>query len=91
MLSLVIINSLVMAGSAIEAMLVSALEILNYAREEFEKALKLRDMLSYRNVVDKAFLALVIAIDAFIYGKTGVIPRTTVNAGESSGKWVMRT
>ena len=55
------------------------MEILNYAREEFEKALKLRDMLLYRNAADKAFLALVIAINAFIYGKTGVIPK---NHGE---------
>ncbi|GAB6944507.1 hypothetical protein JCM14467A_12890 [Vulcanisaeta sp. JCM 14467] len=74
-----IINSLVMAGSAIDVMFASALEILNYAKEEFEKALKLRGMLLYRNAADRAFLALVIAINAFIYGKTGVIPR---NHGE---------
>lgn len=57
----------------------SALEVLNYAKEELDKALRLKDMLLYRNAADKAFLALIIAINAFIYGKTGVIPR---NHGE---------
>ncbi|WP_243671251.1 hypothetical protein [Vulcanisaeta sp. JCM 16161] len=32
-------------------------------------------MLLYRNAADKAFLALIIAINAFIYGKTGIIPK----------------
>ncbi len=56
------------------AMFMSALEVLNYAKEELNKALRLKDMLLYRNAADKAFLALIIAINAFIYGKTGVIP-----------------
>ncbi len=62
------------------AMFMSALEVLNYAKEELNKALRLKDMLLYRNAADKAFFALIIAINAFIYGKTGgVIPR---NHGE---------
>jgi len=32
-------------------------EILSYAKEELEKALKLRDVFLYRNAADKAFLA----------------------------------
>ncbi len=61
-------------ANAHEAMLRSALEILNYAKEEFDKALKTRDMYLYRNAADKAFLALIIAVNAFIYFKLGVVP-----------------
>lgn len=61
-------------ANAHEAMLRSALEILNYAKEEFDKALKTRDMYLYRNAADKAFLALIIAVNAFIYSKLGVVP-----------------
>ncbi|ADN50810.1 PaREP1 family protein [Vulcanisaeta distributa] len=68
-----------MSSNALSAMFMSALEVLNYAKEELDKALRLKDMLLYRNAADKAFLALIIAINAFIYGKTGVIPR---NHGE---------
>ncbi|WP_054856859.1 PaREP1 family protein [Vulcanisaeta sp. JCM 16159] len=64
-----------MTSNALNAMFMSALEILNYAKEELDKALKLKDMLLYRNAADKAFLALIIAINAFIYGNTGVIPK----------------
>ncbi|MGC8598097.1 MAG: PaREP1 family protein [Thermocladium sp.] len=68
-----------MSSNALNTMFMSALEILNYAKEELDKALKLKDMPLYRNAADKAFLALIIAINAFIYGKTGVIPK---NHGE---------
>jgi HEPN domain-containing protein len=51
-----------------------AREILNYAKEEFEKAVKLNDVFLYRNAADKAFLALVIAINAYISAVEGVEP-----------------
>jgi Archaeal PaREP1/PaREP8 family. len=51
-----------------------AREILSYAKEEFEKAVKLNDVFLYRNAADKAFLALVIAINAYISAVEGVEP-----------------
>jgi secreted Zn-dependent insulinase-like peptidase len=51
-----------------------AREVLNYAKEEFEKALKLNDFFLYRNAADKVFLALVIAVDAYIKVVEGVEP-----------------
>ncbi|KUO79320.1 MAG: hypothetical protein AT718_04395 [Vulcanisaeta sp. JCHS_4] len=51
-----------------------AREIFNYAKEEFEKAVKLNDVFLYRNAADKAFLALVIAINAYISAVEGVEP-----------------
>jgi len=47
-----------------------------YASEELEKALRTRDVLLYRNAADKAFLALVLAVNAFIAARTGVVPRS---------------
>ncbi len=54
----------------------SAREILRYAEEELDKALKLNDIFLYRNAADKAFLALVVAINAYIYAVKGVVPRS---------------
>ena len=51
-----------------------AREVFNYAKEEFEKALKLNDVFLYRNAADKVFLALVIAINAYIKAIEGVEP-----------------
>jgi len=51
-----------------------AREVFNYAKEEFEKALKLNDVFLYRNAADRAFLALVIAINAYIKAIEGVEP-----------------
>ena len=51
-----------------------AREILNYAKEEFEKAIKLNDIFLYRNAADKAFLALVIAINTYINLTEGIEP-----------------
>ena len=51
-----------------------AREVFNYAKEEFEKALKLNDIFLYRNAADKVFLALVIAINAYIKAIEGVEP-----------------
>ena len=51
-----------------------AREVFNYAKEEFEKALKLNDVSLYRNAANKVFLALVIAINAYIKAIEGVEP-----------------
>jgi hypothetical protein len=51
-----------------------AREVFNYAKEEFEKALKLNDVFLYRNAADKVFLALVIAINAYIKAIEGFEP-----------------
>ncbi|MEM4727880.1 MAG: hypothetical protein QXD04_06490 [Candidatus Bathyarchaeia archaeon] len=42
--------------------------ILKYAEDEFDKAIKTRDILLYRNAVDKAFLAMIIAVNSYING-----------------------
>jgi hypothetical protein len=49
-----------------------AREVLRYAVEELEKAVKLGDI--YRNAADKVFLALVIAVNAYIAAVEGVEP-----------------
>lgn len=54
----------------------TAREILHYAEEELEKALKLNDMFLYRNAADKAFLALIIAINEYIKMVKGVEPKS---------------
>ena len=51
-----------------------AKEVLEYAREEFKKAVRLNDILLYRNAADKAFLALIIAVNAYISAVEGVEP-----------------
>jgi HEPN domain-containing protein len=53
-----------------------AREVLTYAKVELEKALKLGDVFLYRNAADKAFLALVIAINTYIKAIEGVEPST---------------
>lgn len=60
-----------MCSSAFE----TAKEILNYACEEFDRSLKLRDIFLYRNAADKAFLALIVALNEYIRLRTGIIPR----------------
>lgn len=54
----------------------TAKEILKYAIEELEKALKLNDVSLYRNAADKAFLALVVAVNTYIQRKLGVVPQS---------------
>jgi len=49
-----------------------AREVLRYAVEELEKAVKLGDI--YRNATDKVFLALVIAVNAYVAAVVGVEP-----------------
>ena len=56
--------------------LTTAEEILSYAKEEFERSLKTGDMLLYRNAVDKAFLAMVLAINSYINRRLGVVARS---------------
>jgi uncharacterized protein (UPF0332 family) len=51
-----------------------AKEILGYAKTELERALKTGDMLLYRNAADKAFLALVVAVNAYVKAIEGVEP-----------------
>jgi hypothetical protein len=51
-----------------------AKEILGYAKTELERALKMGDMLLYRNAADKAFLALVVAVNAYVKAIEGVEP-----------------
>ncbi|MCX8205318.1 MAG: hypothetical protein N3H31_06680, partial [Candidatus Nezhaarchaeota archaeon] len=50
--------------------------VLGYAKEEFEKAVKVGDTLLYRNAVDKAFLSLVLAVNHYIYHKLNVVPKS---------------
>ena len=54
----------------------TAREILRYAEEELDRALKLNDFFLYRNAADKAFLALIIAINTYIHAIRGVVPRS---------------
>jgi hypothetical protein len=51
-----------------------AREVLRYAVEELEKAVKLGYIFLYRNAADKVFLALVIAVNAYIAAVEGVEP-----------------
>jgi hypothetical protein len=48
--------------------------VLRYAVEELEKAVKLGDIFLYRNAAEKVFLALVIAVNAYIAAVEGVEP-----------------
>ena len=64
------------AEGAIDSSLVTAEEILNYAEEEFEKALKSKDMLLYRNALDKAFLSMIVAVNSYINRKLGITPKS---------------
>lgn len=65
-----------MAEGAFDSSLATAEEILNYAEEELEKALKTKDVFLYRNAVDKAFLSMIVAVNSYITRRLGVIPRS---------------
>ena len=54
----------------------TAKEILSYAKEELARALRLGDILLYRNAADKAFLALVVAVNAYVEAKEGIVPKS---------------
>ena len=63
-------------GDIVDSGLVSAEEILGYAEQEFEKALKTKDMLLYRNAVDKAFLSMIVAANFYLNRKLGITPKS---------------
>ncbi len=63
-------------GKVLDSSLATAGEVLNYAREEFQKATKTKDMLLYRNAVDKAFLSMIVAVNSYINHKLGVTPKS---------------
>lgn len=65
-----------MVEGDVDSSITTAEEILNYAEDEFEKALKLKDMLLYRNALDKAFLSLIVAVNSYINSELGVTPRS---------------
>jgi hypothetical protein len=64
---------------SIDSMIALAEEVLGYAEEEFRRALETKDILLYRNAADKAFLALVIAVNGFIVLRTSTIPRSHID------------
>lgn len=55
-----------MAKNIIDSSLVTAEEILKYAEQDFEKAIRTNDILLYRNAADKAFLSMIIAINSYL-------------------------
>lgn len=55
---------------------ITAEEILKYAREEFEKAIKVDDILLYRDAAGKALLSMVLAVNSYIHRKLNVTPRS---------------
>ena len=57
-----------------DSSLATAEEVLHYAEEEFDKAMKTKDMLLYRNALDKAFLSMIIAINSYINRRLGITP-----------------
>ena len=65
-----------MVEGSVDVDLATAEEILKYAEEEFEKAIKTRDIMLYRNSVDKAFLSMVVAINSYINRKLNGIPKS---------------
>jgi len=60
----------------VDSSLATAEEILNYAEEEFEKSLRTKDMLLYRNAVDKAFLSMIVAVNSYVSRKLGITPKS---------------
>lgn len=65
-----------MVEGVVDSSLVTAEEILNYAEEEFERALRSKDMLLYRNALDKAFLSMVVAVNSYVNRKLDITPRS---------------
>jgi uncharacterized protein (UPF0332 family) len=60
----------------VDVALATAEEILKYAEEEFEKAIKTGDVMLYRNAVDKAFLSMIVAVNSYINQKLNVTPKS---------------
>lgn len=59
-----------------DAALETAMEVLRYAEEGLEKAVKTGDLLLYRNAADRAFLAAMLAVNAYVSRKLGVVPKS---------------
>jgi transcription initiation factor TFIIIB Brf1 subunit/transcription initiation factor TFIIB len=60
----------------IDSSLAIAEEILGYTEEEFDNAMNVKDMLLYRNNVDKAFLSMIVAANSYIALKLNITPRS---------------
>ena len=65
-----------MAEGSVDTALATAEEILKYAEEEFEKAIKTGDVLLYRNAVDKASLSMIVVVNSFISRKLNITPKS---------------
>lgn len=65
-----------MVDGSVDVALATAEEILKYAEEEFEKAIKTGDTMLYRNAVDKAFLSMIVAVNSYINRKLKVTPKS---------------
>ena len=65
-----------MAEGNVDVALTTAEEILEYAEEEFDKAIRTKDALLYRNAADKAFLAMIVAVNSYINRKLGITPKS---------------
>jgi len=61
---------------SVDVSLATVEEILRYAEEEFEKAVKTRDIMLYRNAVDKAFLSMIVAVNSYINRKLKITPKS---------------
>jgi len=59
-----------------DAALATAEEILNYAEEEFRKTVKTGGIPLYRNAVEKAFLAMILAVNSYIKMRLNIIARS---------------
>ncbi len=63
-----------MAEESIE--MATAEEILKYAEEEFEKAVKTGNAMLYRNAVDKAFLSMIAVVNSYISRRLKITPKS---------------
>lgn len=54
----------------------TAEEILRYVEEEFEKAVRIGDIMLYRSAVDKAFLSMILAVNSYINRVLGITPKS---------------
>jgi len=65
-----------LSEASVDVALATAEEILKYAEEEFEKAIKTGNVMLYRNAVDKAFLSMMVAVNSYINRKLKVTPKS---------------
>ena len=62
--------------SSSDVSIATAEEILKYAEEEVEKAIRVGNILLYRNAADKAFLSIVVAVNSYINRRLNIIPKS---------------